>query len=429
MKQIVVGLLGAGTVGSQVARILEERKAQLARLGLAITIKKALVRDPSRPRPGLELSQLTSSAGEILEDPEIQVVVELLGGREPARTYMLQALEAGKQVVTANKDVMSRNGAELWELAERKSLDLYFEASVGGGIPIIRPLKELLAANRFSRVMGIVNGTTNFILSRMSEVGLPFLEALAQAQERGYAEADPAADVEGWDAAAKIAILSSLAFNSRVTVDQVYAEGISGITSSDIAYAAELGYCIKLVAMGKEVAGELEVRVHPTMLPRTHPLAAVGDVNNAIFLEGDCVGELMFYGRGAGGAATASSVISDLMETSRNLIYGSTGKIPCTCFMQKRVKSIEEAESSYYLLLDALDRPGVLARIAGAFGEAGVSIDKVIQKRTRDNVAELMFITHHTREGAMRKSLQDIGRLEVVRKVANLIRVEDPAIG
>lgn len=432
VEEIGVGLLGLGTVGSGVYKILEAREAELARLGAPLRIKKVLVREPQRERDvAVGKAQMTADVSEILDDPKIDIIVELIGGEEPARSYILKALKQGKQVVTANKDVMARHGQELWQAAEAGSDDLYFEASVGGGIPIVRPLKESLVGNKIVKVMGIVNGTTNFILTKMAEEKWPFSRALKMAQEKGYAESDPSADIEGRDAAAKIAILASIAFNSRVTVDQVHAEGISTITPDDIIYAEELGYVLKLLAVAKDQDGELTVRVHPTLLSKDHPLASVNDVYNAIFVEGDAVGELMFFGQGAGQMATASAVVGDMVEVARNLKYGSTGKITCTCYEQKTVRPIADTSSCYYLLMDVSDQPGVLARIARAFGDNDVSLEKVIQKRAYAPTgageparAEVMFMTHVTKEKKLRAALDAIDDLKVVNRVTNVIRIE-----
>lgn len=437
LKEINIGLLGLGTVGSSVVKVLEARRSDLVRLGAPLTIKKVLVREPDKDRTvDIGSGQITTEAADILEDPDIHIIVELMGGHEPARTHILKALEMGKQVVTANKELMAKCGQELWQAAEEGSDDLYFEASVGGGIPIVRPLKELLVGNKILKIMGIVNGTTNFILTKMAEEKWSFDEALRRAQEEGYAESDPSADIEGRDAAAKIAILASIGFNSRVTVDEVYAEGVSTITPEDIAYAEELGYVVKLLAVAKEDEGQLEVKVHPTMIREDHPLATVNDVYNAIFVEGDAVGELMFFGQGAGGMATASAVVGDLVEVARNLAYGSTGKISCTCFEDKRVKPVEETKTCFYLLMDVADQPGVLANIAKAMGDNDVSLDKVIQKRAYPLAAnadspraEVMFMTHSTMEKQLRAALDAIRGLSTVHRIINVIRVEDSSIG
>lgn len=425
-KEVNIALLGLGTVGSGVYKVLQSHQRDFRlKVGSELNLKAILVKDVKKKRVAkVDKNLFTDDFSLILKDPEIDIVVEVMGGIEPAKTYILKAIERGKAVVTANKELMSNYGQEILEAAEARGVDVFFEASVGGGIPIIRPLKECLAGNKISKVMGIVNGTTNFILTRMSEENLPFEEALREAQERGYAESDPSADIEGDDATAKIAILASIAFNSRVTASQVYTEGISKITPKDLAYASELGYVVKLLALAKETNGELDVRVHPTMIPASHPLAAVRGVYNAIFVEGDAVGEVMFFGQGAGSLPAASAVVGDIIDASRNLKTGRSGRIGCTCFEEKKMKGIDEIKTSYYILMDALDKPGVLAKIAKAFGGSDVSLASVIQKGPRGETAELMFITHLTQEKNLRGALDKISQLEVVREVYNVVRVE-----
>jgi len=420
-------LLGLGTVGSGVVKLLQENGEDIAtKVGCPLRIERILVRDKNKPRPvAVDPALITDDPADILEDPAIEIVAELIGGLEPAREYILRALEAGKNVVTANKDVLAVHGQQLLQAAEARGLDFFFEASVGGGIPIIHPLKELLAANRIRQVLGIVNGTTNFILTKMTVEGKDFAEALGEAQAMGYAESDPSADVEGADAARKLAILASIAFNTRVTYPEVYAEGIGRISARDILYAGELGYVIKLLAIGREEEQEVEVRVHPALVPKDHPLATVSDVFNAIFIRGDAVGEAMFYGRGAGQMPTASAVVGDLMLVARNLLHGSTGRITCTCYRQLPVRPMGRVECKYYLRFTVKDRPGVLARIAGAFGEAGVSLASVTQKRRFEGWAELVLITHRVREENLQRALAIIRNLPVVKSVDNLIRVEE----
>ncbi len=424
-EDIGIGLLGLGTVGGGVYKILNEHADVIRRrAGAGIAVRAILEKDASRADAlGVDRALLTSDFEAMLARPDIQVIVELFGGVEPARTFILQAIAAGKNVVTANKELLSTHGQELFEAAEGRGVDIFFEASVGGGIPIIRPLKECLAGNTISLVAGIVNGTTNYILTRMTDEGCDFAEALAEAQARGYAERDPAADIEGQDAAAKIAILASIAFNSRVTRDQVYTEGISKVTAKDIAYARELGFRIKLLALAKQTHGSLEVRVHPTMILADHPLASVRGVFNAIFVEGDAVGEVMFFGQGAGSMAAGSAVAGDIIAIARNIVHGGTGRIGCTCYESRPVLSIGETTSSFYLLLEAADRPGVLAKISQAFGEKDVSVASVIQRGPRGETAELMFITHPVLESNFRLALEAIEELDVVERVLNVIRV------
>lgn len=428
-RKINVGLLGLGTVGSGVYKILQRRKGELSRLVDAdLIVKKIAIKDlaelKTRALVKVDRKMVTTNAMEIIKDPEVDIIVEVIGGVDPARRFILEAIKKGKQVVTANKEVIANHGKEVLEAADAKGVDFYFEASVGGGIPIIRPLKESLSSNRISEVMGIVNATTNFILTKMSEEGMPFKEALREAQQHGYAERNPGQDIEGGDAAAKIAILASIAFNARVQASKVYREGIAKITPEDILYADEMGYVIKLIALAREEKDGLDVRVHPTMISKNHPLAAVRDVYNGIFVVGDSVGEVMFFGQGAGSMPAASAVVGDIIEVARNLQYGRSGKIGCTCFEIKKVKPIGDIITSYYLLMGAVDRPGVLARISKAFGDSEVSLASVIQKRLRGRLAELVFITHPVREKNLRRALKGIGQLNVVDKIYNVIRVE-----
>jgi homoserine dehydrogenase len=424
-REIGVGLLGMGTVGRGVYRILNDNKDGIEKkTGVPIVVKKVLVRDTAKDRGIKTIEGLfTTNIDDILDDPGIDIVVELLGGIDPALEYSLRALEKGKSLVTANKDMIALHGKELFEAADAGKLDLFFEGSVAGGIPIIRPLKECLAANRITQVIGIINGTTNYMLTRMSEEGLGFGQALKEAQSLGYAEADPSADVEGYDAARKLAILASIAFNTRVSLDQVHVEGVTRITAEDIVYAANLNYVIKLLGIARESADGIEVRVHPTLLSKNHPLASVNDVFNAIFVTGDAVGDVMFYGRGAGELPTASAVTADVMNAARNLINSSTGMIGCTCFEEKPVKSMGLTSTEYYIRLDVADKPGVLANIAYIFGDNDVSLASVIQ-HTSGKSAELVLITHEVLEKNLQEALKGIKELPVVNEVSNVIRVE-----
>ncbi len=425
-KQVNIGLLGLGTVGSGVYKILTRHKENFGqKIGATINLKRILEIDTARvDELGIDRNIVAGDFSLIVNDPEINIIVEVIGGIEPARTFILQALDSGKHIVTANKELMASHGEEILKKADEKKLDVYFEASVGGGIPIIRPLKQCLIGNKISKVMGIVNGTTNFILTQMSQAGCPFDEALEEAQRRGYAERDPSADIEGHDAAAKIAILASIAFNSRVPSSQVYTEGISNITPQDITYARELGCVVKLVAIAKEGNSELEVRVHPTMIPCSHPLASVEGVYNAIFVVGDAVGEVMFFGEGAGSMPAASAIVGDIIDIVRNIQYGSSGRIGCTCFETKKIKPIDEINSSFYLLMNVFDKPGVLAQIAKVFGNNNVSLASVIQRGPRGENAELMFLTHLVKEKNLHAALEGIRELPVVHEVSNVIRVE-----
>ncbi|MHB8840785.1 MAG: homoserine dehydrogenase, partial [Candidatus Aquicultor sp.] len=392
--------------------------------GADIDVVLVAERDQDRMKGQVPDQISTGDAYEVLNHPDIDVVVEVIGGIEPAYTFIKQALENGKHVVTANKALMASRGGALLELAQEHGVDLYFEASVGGGIPIIRPLKHCLAGNAIHRVMGIVNGTTNYILTKMADEGSSLDVALKEAQALGFAEADPSADVEGHDAAAKIAILASIAFNSRVTADKVYTEGIMDITPEDIAYAKEMGYVIKLLAVAKEDEGGMEARVHPTMIPVKHPLASVAGVMNAIFVEGDAVGEVMFYGPGAGSLPAASAIVGDVFEVALNISLNKMGSMACSCFEHKKIKAVDDIESRYYMRLDAVDKPGVLAKIAQVLGDNNVSIETAIQKNTRDDYAELVFGTYLVKEKNMRRALEKIQDLDVVAEVGNILRVE-----
>lgn len=423
---IQIGLLGLGTVGRGVYRIITGNGENIKRkTGAGLEIKKILVRDVNRDR-GVDVDpgKLTTKIEDILEDPEIKVVVEVMGGIEPAFHYTSAALERGKSVVTANKDMIATCGKQLFALAGANHADLLFEASVAGGIPIIRPLKQCLAANRITQVIGIINGTTNYMLSKMTSEGSDFADVLREAQARGYAEADPSADIEGYDAARKLAILASIAFNSRIVLDDVYVEGITGITATDIAYAGELNYTIKLLGIAKETSEGIEARVHPALIPVHHPLASVNDVYNAIYVTGDAVGDTMFYGRGAGEMPTASAVVADIMDAARNLLYKVPGIISCTCYEEKPVKDMGAVESRYYTRLQVSDKPGVLASIAYAFGDKEVSLASVLQKQTDKVTAEIVLVTHKVRERNMQEALEIIKHLSSVKEVSNVIRVE-----
>ena len=426
-KVIRVGLLGAGTVGSGVIQVLEMNRRQITeRVGAQIQLKTVLVRNLAKKRPQLEGYVLTDNIDDIVKDEEIDVVVELMGGLEPAREYMLKAMEHGKSVVTANKDVVAQFGKEMYAMAEKHDVDFMFEASVGGGIPIITPLKQCLTANKITEIMGIVNGTTNYMLTKMTECGSDYDEVLKEAQAKGYAEANPSADVDGLDAARKAAILASLAFNTRVELKDVSVEGITKITPDDIEYARNLGYVVKLLAVGKDSPEHgVDVRVHPVFLPKEHPLAAVNGVFNAIFVRGNAIGEAMFYGQGAGSLPTASAVVADIIDVSRDIVNDTFGRVRCTCYEQKRLCPLEETEASYYVRLLVDDKPGVLGLIATAFGDAGVSLKSVIQ--TQRNIvdhAEIVAITHAVRHASIQAALQELKGMPVVDEIRNVIRVE-----
>jgi homoserine dehydrogenase len=420
-----VGMLGCGNVGAAVIRLLDEHRDDIARrAGCRLEVSKVAVRDPSKPRDvPLEPSRFITDPMDVIDDPGVDIVCELIGGSEPAGSLVLAAFERDKPVVTANKELLAVRGRELFDASDAKGLDLYFEAAVGGGIPLIRPLKESLTGERLRRVIGIVNGTTNFILTRMSEEGHAFEDALQQAQRLGYAEADPSADVDGHDAAAKCAILASIAFNARVTASDVFREGISGVTTEDIEFARRLGYVVKLLAIAEIGDDErIAVRVHPAMIPASHPLASVRDAFNAVFVEGGKVGELMFYGRGAGGDPTATAVVGDLVTVARNLIADARG-IGCTCYYERTIRPMAEVTGQYYILLRVEDRPGVLAEIASVFGSRDVSIKSVWQEGTgRD--AQLVFVTHRAQEGAFQQAVAELRDLPAVEEVRSVLRVE-----
>lgn len=427
MKRIYVGVLGFGTVGQGTVKTLLENKEEIKlKTGTEIEVIKIAVKHINKERNlSLPRHLFTDDPYEVVNDPLIDIVVELIGGIEPARSLILKAIENGKNVVTANKEVIARFGRELLPLAGEKKVDLYFEGAVGGGIPIVRPLKICLAGNKIYSVVGIVNATTNYILTKMTEEGWTYEEALKDAQSKGYAEADPSYDVEGLDAAYKISILASIAFNSRVDVEGIYREGISQIAPIDITYADELGYVIKLLAIAKEDNGMLSIRVHPALIPRHHPLASVRGVNNAILVHGSSVGRVMFFGEGAGSLPTGSAVVGDIIDIARNINFNCTGRISCTCFTEKEQKDIGEIVSKYYLRMKVVDKPGVLAAIATCFGEEEVSIASVVQKRQVNSSAEIVWITHPSQERALRRALSKIEQLPVVEEISLVLRVEE----
>ncbi|WP_419927042.1 homoserine dehydrogenase [Candidatus Poriferisocius sp.] len=426
-KRIGVGVLGCGNVGSALIALLQERQTAIAqRTGLKLDVVRVAVRNAARDRSvALADGVLTADAAAVVNDPRVDIVVELIGGIEPARELVSNALELGKPVVTGNKELLANYGAELFAAADAAQVDLLFEAAVGGGIPLIRPLSESLAAEPVRRVMGIVNGTTNYILSQMTEHGTSYQDALADAQSLGYAEQDPTADVEGFDAASKASIIATVAFGARVPAGSVYREGISSVGPADIAFARRLGYAIKLLAIAERVGHiggqpELAVRVHPAMVPADHPLAAVRDSFNAVFIEGDAVGELMLYGRGAGGRPTASAVLGDLIDAAGN--WGRGTWTPIGDRGEAVICSIDDLESEFYINMEVLDRPGVLAAVAGVFGRHGVSIRSMEQEGLGDQ-ARLVFITHEAAERDVQATLGDLRELDSVRGVPALLRV------
>jgi homoserine dehydrogenase len=423
--KIRIGLLGCGVVGGATARILLEHARDLEqRSGASLELARVAVRSLSKPRAvTLPDDMWTTDPWAVVGDPSIDVVVEVMGGIEPARDLTLEAIKSHKHVVTANKELLSSLGQELMEAADSAEVDLLFEAAVAGGIPIIRPLKESLAGDRVTRVMGIVNGTTNYILTRMSETGASFGDALADAQQLGYAEMDSSADIEGTDAAAKLAILASVAFNARVVAGDVDREGIRKISADDIRAAHEMGYEVKLLAVAEMHAGEISARVHPSMLPRTHPLASVRDVYNAVFVQGEEAGELMFLGRGAGAGPTGSAVVGDIVEIARNTVNGARG-IGCTCYRDRaRIRPQDDARVRYYVVLSVADQPGVLSAVAGVFARHGISIASVRQEASTDG-ATLALITHVATEGQHAGTFVELQSLESVRTIASRLRVE-----
>jgi len=425
-----IALLGCGTVGGEVVRLLGQQAADLAaRVGEPLELAGIAVRRPAR-HPDVPAALLTTDAAALVERPDVDVVVEVVGGIEPARTLLLTAMKAGKSVVTANKALLAEDGATLHAAARDAGVDLYFEASVGGAIPLLRPLRESLAGDRISRVVGIVNGTTNYVLSRMDATGAGFAEALAEATALGYAEADPTADIDGFDAASKAAILAGLAFHTRVAAAEVHREGIADVTAADVASAKAMGCTVKLLAICDRMADpddpagteSVGVRVHPAMIPRSHPLASVGDAFNAVFVAGDAAGELMFYGRGAGGAPTASAVLGDLVAVARNRLTGARGAGE-SAYADLRLRPMGETPTRYHISLDVADRPGVLATVAHAFAVHDVSISTVRQSG-RGADATLVLVTHTAPDAALAATVEDLRRMPIVREVASVMRVE-----
>lgn len=422
-KIIKAGLLGFGTVGAGVYKLAKRQKEEMeSKTGARFEITRILVRDRNKEREGVDPALLTDQWEEIIMDDEIELIIEVMGGIEPARTRILEALHAGKNVVTANKDLIAEHGRELLDAAEEHGVDFLFEAAVAGGIPIIRPMKQCLAANEITEVVGIMNGTTNYILTKMFEDGMDFEEALAKATEYGYAEADPTADVEGLDAGRKAAILSSIAFHSRVTFQDVYTEGITKISSRDISYAKEFGSVIKLLSVAHNTEGGIEVAVYPMLIDQNHPLASVRDSFNAVFVHGDAVDDVMFYGRGAGEFPTASAVMGDVIDVIRDIQYHCTGRISCTCYRTTKIKDFRDIKNKFFLRMQVDNKPGVLAAIASVFGVHKVSISKVIQKRITDGVAELVIVTEPVKEYHMEDALMHLRDMETTREISSVIR-------
>jgi homoserine dehydrogenase len=418
-----IGVLGCGHVGAPLVELIAaQHDAVAARTGLSLEVRRIAVRDLAKARPAaIDTSLLTTDTDAIVVDPDIDVVVELIGGIDRAGELIMSALKAGKPVVTGNKELLAHSGPELFQAAEDAGVDLLFEAAVAGGIPVIRPLRESLVGERITRVMGIVNGTTNYILTRMTEAGASYADALAEAQALGFAEADPTADVEGYDAGAKAAIIASIAFGAAVTAEDVHHEGISRVSEVDIDFARRMGFVIKLLAVAEQGDdGRIGVRVHPALLPESHPLAAVRESFNAVFVEGASVGDLMFYGRGAGGGPTASAILGDLIDASLNRHRGSHASVGQ--LSTAVIRPIDELESTYYLNVEVLDRPGVLAQVAGVFGQHQVSIRSMEQEGLGAE-ARLIFITHKAREADVQATLASLGELEAVDRIGSVLRV------
>jgi len=413
---VKIGLVGTGTVGGGCLDILSNHKQDFLRhFGIDLELTRVCSRDPQAAASRGLQDIFTTDYHDVINDPEIDIVVELIGGTGVAKSVIVEALQAGKHVVTANKAIMATSGEEIMDLAEEKGLEIAFEASVGGGIPIIDPLKHSLIANRIDSIMGIVNGTTNYMLTRMDEDSLDYDAALKEAQERGFAEADPTADVDGLDAAAKIAILASIAFNSRVTMGQVYTEGIRRISPVDLANAHDSGYVVKLVAHARRGESGVDVRVHPTMIPENHQLATVNGVFNAIFVEGDAVGQTMFFGEGAGAGPAASAVMGDVLEVARHVQMGIKPIVGCTCTDELPIIAMDDLETKYYVRFMVADRPGVLAACADIFAKNGVSVRTVTQRgnAAREDV-DLVFVTHTAKEHDVRKTIDEILALDGV---------------
>jgi homoserine dehydrogenase len=415
-------MLGCGVVGGEVARLIVANQKDLtARSGAKLELVKIGVRNLARPNVAKEL--LTTDLNSIVKDANIDLIIEVIGGIEPARTLILEAFANGKSVVTANKALLAKHGAELYAAADKSGVDLYYEAAVAGAIPILRPLRESLVGDHVQRVMGIVNGTTNFILTKMDESGAAFGDALAEAQALGFAEADPTADVEGFDAAAKAAILAGLAFHSRVTDSDVYREGITKITDTDVAVAKSLDLVVKLLAIAELTnEGKISVRVHPTLISRSHPLAAVREAFNAVFVESESAGAMMFYGRGAGGAPTASAILGDLVAVARHRVSGGLGPRESD-YADLAIAPMGSTKTRYLIRLDVADRPGVLASVAQTFSKHDVSIQTVRQTGRGDN-AELIVMTHKAADSALAATVADLSTLDAVKDIASVLRVE-----
>ena len=424
MKTLKVGMLGCGVVGSQIARLLVENKSDLtSRAGANLELVKVAVKNIKTKREGIPSNLLTDDAKSIVNDPEIDLIIEVIGGITPAKELILAAIKNGKSVVTANKALLAQAGAELYAAADNANVDLYYEAAVAGAIPILRPLRESLVGDQVLRIMGIVNGTTNYILTKMDESGTAFEDALKQAQALGFAEADPTADVEAIDAASKAAILAGLAFHSRVSDSDVYREGITKITSTDVKVAKAMDMVIKLLAIAELTPeGEISVRVHPALLSRTHPLASVRESFNAVFVEAKSAGQLMFYGKGAGGEPTASAILGDLVAVARHKVSGGIGPKESE-YADLKIAKIGQTKTRYLIRLNVADKPGVLESVAHVFASHGVSIQTVRQTGAGDK-AELIVMTHSSTESALSETVKDLSKLSAVTDVASVLRVE-----
>jgi len=419
-----VALLGCGTVGSEVYRLLTQQSDDLAvRIGARLEVAGVAVRRPGRARSvAVDPALLTADSMDLVTRPDVDIVIEVIGGIEPVRSVLLAAMKSGKSVVSANKALLAEDGATLHEAARENGTDLYYEAAVAGAIPLLRPLRESLAGDEVHRVLGIVNGTTNYILDRMDTSGAGFADALEEAQALGYAEPDPTADIEGFDAAAKAAILAGLAFHTGVTAADVYREGITGVTAADIASARELGHVVKMLAICERRDGGVSVRAHPAMIPRSHPLAGVREAYNAVFVEAEAAGRLMFYGAGAGGVPTASAVLGDVVAVARNQIAGTRGPDPST-YAKLRTLPMGEARTRYHVALDVADRPGVLARVAETYARHEVSI-KAVRQEGRGEDAQLVIVTHAAPDAALSRCVTELETMDSVRAVASVMRVE-----
>ena len=426
MKTVSVGILGLGTVGGGTFEVLHRNKELIEkRLGARLEIKAIATRTPSRAASWNCPAELVSNNPDtVLNDPEIEIVAELIGGIEPARDFVLRALKSGKSVVTANKELVAKHGPELRAAADEAGVDLLFEGAVAGGIPLIKPLRESLAGNRIEEVLAILNGTTNFILSKMTRENADYYAVLAEAQDLGYAEAEPSSDVDGFDTQYKLAIVAGIAFDTPVELDDIFREGITKVSARDIEYAAELGYAIKLLALARRhQSGALELRVHPALLPHSHPLASVGDAFNAVWVRGDAVGETMFYGRGAGAHPTGSAVVGDLIEAAKNRLRG-VRNLDHAPSNKVEMLSFEDACTRFCVRMQVKDKPGAIAQIAGVLGDSGVSIESIMQKKSEHGEAEIFWMTHLTTQRAMNESLRGFAELEVVREVSSVLRVE-----